>query len=182
TIGGTVTYSTGSVAVQFTGAWTAWSSVNCTAGVSCTMWFPDYQQPGIGAGDQIVTQSSKCCTLGTPVTVTSAGIGTYTFSGAYCAPNTQTDAKYITFPWSGGTVTSQGVCSGDGGMVAKVTVPAAGHVITINYQVNGWDAGGTGLMDEDGRSTHYGWIGDDPYFCVLNYPATSCGYGSGNPS
>jgi len=42
------------------------------------------------------------------------------------------------------------------------SVPTSGHVITVTYQVNGWDAGGTGLMDEDGRPTHT-WIGTDPF-------------------
>jgi hypothetical protein len=41
-------------------------------------------------------------------------------------------------------------------------VPGSGHAITVSYQVNGWDAGGTGLMDEDGRPTHT-WLGTDPY-------------------
>ena len=42
------------------------------------------------------------------------------------------------------------------------SVPTSGHVITVTYQVNGWDAGGTGLMDEDGRPAHT-WIGTDPF-------------------
>ena len=46
--------------------------------------------------------------------------------------------------------------------MARVVVPAAGHVITIHYQVNGWAAGGTGLLDEDGRPSH-AWLGKDVF-------------------
>jgi hypothetical protein len=49
-----------------------------------------------------------------------------------------------------------------GGQVGVITVPSAGHVLTVTYQVNGWDAGGTGLIDEDGRPGHT-WLGTDPY-------------------
>jgi len=39
------------------------------------------------------------------------------------------------------------------------SAPASGATITVNYQQNGWTYG-TGVLDEDGRSSHT-WIGQD---------------------
>src|SRR5262249_9642217 len=55
-----------------------------------------------------------------------------------------------------------GYCGGDSGKIASVNPPSSGQSITIYYQVNGWNAGGGGLMDEDGRAAH-SWMGSDPY-------------------
>jgi hypothetical protein len=41
--------------------------------------------------------------------------------------------------------------------------PANGAAITANYVQNGWGIG-TGLMDEDGRPAHQGWVGTDYTF------------------
>jgi hypothetical protein len=38
--------------------------------------------------------------------------------------------------------------------------PASGAAITADYVENGWGIG-TGLMDEDGRPSHQGWVGKD---------------------
>lgn len=38
--------------------------------------------------------------------------------------------------------------------------PKNGAAITVNYVQNGWGAG-QGLMDEDGRPSHQGWVGRD---------------------
>ena len=38
--------------------------------------------------------------------------------------------------------------------------PASGAAITANYVQNGWGIG-SGLMDEDGRPAHQGWVGTD---------------------
>lgn len=43
--------------------------------------------------------------------------------------------------------------------------PASGAAITAEYITNGWDAGGTGVMDEDGRSGHVSWVGANAY-CI----------------
>src|SRR5579862_1108544 len=40
---------------------------------------------------------------------------------------------------------------------------ANGAAITANYVQNGWGVG-TGLMDEDGRPSHRGWVGKDIIF------------------
>jgi hypothetical protein len=41
------------------------------------------------------------------------------------------------------------------------TPPPRGVSITVSYAYNGWMSGGTGLMDEDGRSAHQAWLGSD---------------------
>ncbi|MGC1107189.1 MAG: hypothetical protein WA876_11680 [Candidatus Acidiferrales bacterium] len=48
-----------------------------------------------------------------------------------------------------------------------VTAPAAGVSITASYIYNGWMAGGTGLMDEDGSNT--AWVGTNSW-CLENNP------------
>jgi hypothetical protein len=40
------------------------------------------------------------------------------------------------------------------------SAPASGAAITVNYVQNGWGIG-SGLMDEDGRPSHQGWVGTD---------------------
>ena len=84
-------------------------------------------------------------------------------------------ANYITqaessINYSTGTIT-----------ITFVTPPAVGTPITINYVHDGWMAGGTGLMDEDG--SHTAWVGTNP-FCLEgpdpNYPTYfSCVGGGG---
>lgn len=44
--------------------------------------------------------------------------------------------------------------------VTFTTAPASGASITANYVQNGWGIG-SGLMDEDGRPSHQGWVGTD---------------------
>ena len=44
-----------------------------------------------------------------------------------------------------------------------VTAPAVGVAITVNYIYGGWNAGGTGLMDENG--SHTAWVGTN-LFCL----------------
>ncbi|MDE2019848.1 MAG: hypothetical protein KGJ13_05900, partial [Patescibacteria group bacterium] len=162
-IGGYVTYSDGKINVSFTGNWQQPGMVNCIAGVSCTVSFADYQNPGFQVGDHIVVQGFPTTNFAiADATVLATSTGPVTFSGPWCSPWTDQNAKSITFSWTGGTVTNSGYCNADMGKMAKITIPAAGHVLTVNYQVNGWDAGGTGLMDEDGRPTHT-WLGTDPY-------------------
>ena len=39
--------------------------------------------------------------------------------------------------------------------------PVHGSLITVTYAYNGWMSGGTGLMDEDGRTEHQIWLGKD---------------------
>jgi len=70
--------------------------------------------------------------------------------------------------------------------ISFVTPPAKGAAITVNYIYNGWMAGGTGVMDEDG--SHTSWVGTNP-FCLEgadpNYPTFfSCvgGAGVNNPA
>jgi hypothetical protein len=41
--------------------------------------------------------------------------------------------------------------------------PATGAAVTADYVENGWGLG-TGLMDEDGRPSHQGWMGKDSTF------------------
>jgi len=44
--------------------------------------------------------------------------------------------------------------------ITFTTAPASGASITANYVQNGWGIG-SGLMDEDGRPSHQGWVGTD---------------------
>lgn len=48
----------------------------------------------------------------------------------------------------------------------------SGEAVTVSYTSGGWDAGGTGLMDEDGSNTAI--TGTNPV-CVINPPAWSAG-------
>jgi hypothetical protein len=100
------------------------------------------------------------------------GCGTTTANtGALGSPT----ANYITqaessINYSTGTIT-----------ITFVTPPAAGTPVTINYIHDGWMAGGTGVMDEDG--SHTAWVGTNP-FCLEgpdpNYPTYfSCVGGGG---
>ena len=41
--------------------------------------------------------------------------------------------------------------------------PASGAAITVNYVQNGWEIG-TGILDEDDRVSHQGWMGNDFIF------------------
>lgn len=172
--GGEVNYGTGAITISFTGVAHVPGNIVCTAGVSCIAYFNDYDNPGVLAGSHVAVSGSTGGVLDlSNVVVSSSAQGAYTFSGAYCAPNYEPDAYIVTYPWSGGDMTG-GACQPNGGKLALINIPDTGHVLTINYSVNGWDAGGTGLMDEDGRPSHYGWMGDDPYFCVVNYSAATC--------
>lgn len=45
---------------------------------------------------------------------------------------------------------------------AAGNAPANGAAITAEYIANGWDAGGTGAMDEDGRTAHQTYTGTNP--------------------
>ena len=49
--------------------------------------------------------------------------------------------------------------------------PASGAAITANYVQNGWGIG-TGLMDEDARVSHRGWVGIDFTFMTDVNPTT----------
>ena len=43
-----------------------------------------------------------------------------------------------------------------------VTAPANGATITVNYIQNGWQTG-TGVLDEDGRSSHQAWLSGNAF-------------------
>jgi hypothetical protein len=145
--GGQVHYSTKEVTVIYSGRPRYWSFVSCS-GSSCSARIADYDDPPVGArvGSTIMVRNSNCCNSSKEtVTVKSGDVGGfYTYTYTNRAGNLGSGA----YP--------------SGGQVAAVTVPRSGHVLTVSYQVNGWDAGGTGLMDEDGRSSHT-WLGTDAY-------------------
>ena len=161
--GGTVNYSTGVITVGAGGASVSPGNIVCTANTSCTAYFPDYTNPGVASGDHISVSGSTGGVLDLASAVVSASTtGAHTFSGAYCSPNPESDAYIVTYPWSGGDVIG-GQCDANGGRIAKLNPLPAGHVLTVDYQTGGWDAGGTGLMDEDGRPSHSSWMGTDAY-------------------
>jgi hypothetical protein len=141
--GGSVNYSTKSTTVAYATTPVAWNTIERTTNV-CTVKFFSYQPPAtliVGDKISVTTNTAGCGTGGSPVTVTVVANGgldiSYAQTGANFSPTVNV------FPY---------------GTLSKVTVPAAGHVLTVNYQVNGWNSGGTGLMDEDGS---HAWMGTD---------------------
>jgi hypothetical protein len=54
--------------------------------------------------------------------------------------------------------------------VTFTIAPLSGQTITVSYVQNGW-AIGTGLMDEDGRTAHQGWLGTDYTFNTDTNPS-----------
>jgi hypothetical protein len=140
--GGNVNYGTKVVSVAYATNPVAWNTLERTSNV-CTVKFFSYQPPPtLTAGDKIVlTTNTAGCSAPTPVTVTVVANGGLDIS--YAQAGTNFGPTVNTFPY---------------GTISKVTVPAAGHVLTVNYQVNGWNSGGTGLMDEDGS---HSWMGTD---------------------
>jgi hypothetical protein len=158
--GGTVNYGTKTVTLAFTGVYKYLLSLSCTTGgaPSCTATINDYDDAGFGAtvGRTISVRSSTCCSTNNESVISKSGDvgGVYTYTWTNTAGNSGSES------WAGGARD----------LVATVTSPTAGHTLTINYQLNGWDAGGTGLMDEDGRPAH-SWLGSDPY-ALANANAT----------
>jgi hypothetical protein len=155
--GGKVTYSTKSVTVAFTGLWVTENAITCVAGgtPNCTISVADYDDATFGAviGDKITVADhlrtgTACCNL-TSETITAKSIDV---GGSFTYTTTNSAGVVGSETWAGG---------GDG-KTAKLLTPTTGHALTVSYQVNGWAAGGTGLMDEDGRSAHT-WLGTDPY-------------------
>jgi hypothetical protein len=148
--GGTVNYDTKAVTVAFTSVYQYLDPLTCTTSgtPSCTARTADYGDIPAGVGDTITVKNSICCSTNRETITSKSGDvnGYYTYTWTNTANNSGSES------WAGGARD----------VVAKVTPPAAGHTLTISYQVNGWDAGGTGLMDEDGRPTH-SWMGSDPY-------------------
>jgi hypothetical protein len=146
--GGSVNYSTKAVTLNYSGPFVYFSTVSCVSGGSCTgtvQWY-DADTVNLSIGNSIMVRFSNCCNSAketvTNVTGTWGGLYTYTYTNT---ANNNGSGSYSA-----------------GGQLAQITVPSAGHVLTVTYQVNGWDAGGTGLMDEDGRPSHT-WLGTDPY-------------------
>ncbi len=161
--GGTVDYGTRAVTVNFSGSFTGLSLLSCS-GSSCYAEANVNGAPAITVGDKIMIRFSTCCSTALETITAVSGSAqcndspaanciTYTYTNS--AHNSGTEAYYgIPFPNSANRFTNN--------QIGKIVPPSAGHVLTVNYQVNGWAAGGTGLMDEDGRSTHT-WLGTDPY-------------------
>jgi hypothetical protein len=150
--GGTVNYSTKAVTVGFTSIYKYLASLTCSTGgtPSCTATVADYDDPALGltVGNVITVKNSPCCSSsGETVTSKSADVG-----GLYTYTWTNTAGHSGSESWAGGATD----------LVAKILAPTARHVLTIDYQVNGWNAGGTGLMDEDGRTAHT-WMGTNAY-------------------
>jgi hypothetical protein len=160
--GGTINYGAKTATVSYSGIFIYLNSLTCTTanGGSCTGTDADYDDPSVGVsvGDSIAVRYSPCCSTGAEkVTSKSADVG-----GLYTYTWTNTANKSGSESWAGGARDQ----------FAKVTVPAAGHALTVSYQVNGWDAGGTGLMDEDGRPSH-SWLGTDPNALTNANPNTA---------
>ena len=147
--GGSVNYGTKSITVSFSGVYEYTGSLVCTVGVSCVGTIADYNDStfGVIVGDHVTVKSSTCCSTANETVTAKSGPsgGFYTYTWTNTAANSGSET------WGGGARDQ----------IAKVSPPSAGHVLTVSYQVNGWDAGGTGLMDEDGRPSH-AWMGTDP--------------------
>ena len=139
---GTVNYSTGVITVVGGGLWKAPGNIVCVAGTSCTAYYNDGTDPGIVSGDHMTVANSTGGVLDLSNVVASTNSrGSHTFTGAYCSgTDVESDAYIVTWPWSGGDVIG-GACDSNVGWTAKITPLAAGHVLTLDYQINGWDSG-----------------------------------------
>jgi hypothetical protein len=133
-LSGTVNYTTGAISVTFD-ATSTYSLLNIvgTSGV-VTATVPSNLPHSLQTGDK-VTIAGTTNYNGT-FTVTSVGTGssvgqTFQFAktGTFAQENTGTFAY---------------------------AAPISGRVIKVNYVQNGWNQGGTGLMDEDGSHSWFG--------------------------
>lgn len=150
--GGSINYSTKALTVGYTSVYKYINSLICTTSgtPNCTLETADYDDAALNAtvGDYLTVKGSTCCNLAKEqITAKSADVG-----GFFAYTLTNTAARNGTETWTGGFRNQ----------TAKVLVPSAGKVLTVDYQVGGWASGGTGLMDEDGRPAHT-WMGTDPY-------------------
>jgi hypothetical protein len=156
--GGSVNYSAKVVTLNYSGTFKILDSISCS-GATCAATVNVYDDAalGVSVGDKIATRFSTCCssaleTVSAKSTSAPCGGGancyTYTYS------NNAANSGYEAFYGTPRFINLQ---------MAKLVPPTTGKVLTVNYQVNGWGAGGTGLMDEDGRTAHQAWLGTGLY-------------------
>jgi hypothetical protein len=142
--GGKIVYGTKILTVVYSGIFHNYLDLTCSTS-SCVGTFHYYDDTGAGVGDKVTIRDSSCCQF--------VGTGTVTAKSAIDGGGNFT----LTFSRSGKSVRGTWA-EGERGMIAKVKIPAAGTTLKANYQVNGWNSGGTGLMDEDGS---HPWMGTD---------------------
>ncbi|MGH9864078.1 MAG: hypothetical protein ACRD4H_01555, partial [Candidatus Acidiferrales bacterium] len=157
---------------------TAWGSSYTTFGSSETA--VTGEAFGTGTGAQTVFNYTFAHTGVTPNTVQVLVVGLD--KGGDCpqfqpscsgAAGTGLLASHDTTISSGSITYSSGVAR-----IIFTTAPANGAAITVNYTFGGWNAGGTGLEDENGANAWTGASSDGTYRCLLipaNY-ATSTHY------
>lgn len=164
---------------------TAWASSYTTFGTSGTCYGSHFggwicstpsaaSSVGTGSGSTL----NFTATLNTTVSANSVGIfvagtlvggdgGDGSFSGAsgtIYGPNLSGTINYAT-----GALNIT---------FASGHAPASGAVITAEYIANGWGIG-SGVMDEDGRSSHLSWVGDNSVCIDGAGNAANCNEGAG---
>jgi len=156
---------------------TAWGSTYTTFttsgtcfGTSMPSWLCPSPQPAETYGTGTGSKTAFTHTL-THTTVSANSVGIFVAgtlvggdngSGTIYGPNLSGNINY-----------TSGVSS-----LTLSSAPASGAAITVQYIANGWGIG-TGLMDEDGRTSHQAWTGANPV-CIdgVGTPAACNSWGS----
>ncbi|MEE9569784.1 MAG: hypothetical protein V3W37_10385 [Candidatus Binatia bacterium] len=131
---------------------TAWSTSYTTFGTSGTRWV-DEQCDSLGDGSKTVFT----CTLAHLVVVSNSV--QVEQAGTVIAGDDNAGGFY-----GGSTLTGTNTINYTTGAVTLTfsTPPASSEAVTLTYTEDGWGAGGTGLLDEDGTNLGAGFKSSDP--------------------
>jgi Putative Ig domain len=144
---------------------TAWGSSYTTFDSTGTQ----VSSESLGTGDGSTTTFTKTLahTVVSPYTIAVRVNGTLvagdcpSWTSACSAPSQ--GQAILVGPTSASPAVSTGYVNFTTGALSVTfsTPPTSLATITVDYVYGGWDANGTGLMDEDGRASHQSWIGND---------------------
>jgi hypothetical protein len=166
---GAINYTTKVATVGFAGAFNTTNRISCSTSGTPSCYAELNPDPEFTVGNLVAVRGSTCCNDNSERITGKSG-------PAQCSDSPTASCETYTYTntaGKSGTEDYYGSPRFTSDQIAQIFPPAAGHVLTVNYQVNGWMAGGTGLMDEDGRPAHSGWIGTDGAALTTSNPNTA---------